>query len=615
MPLSFIKYFSAIVPRLVIPVVTALVLVGCSAADPETPETGGGRGHAYIHVRVNMPEASVARQKDATTRAGSEFFGNFDNEEDKWGIEGENMESLRVIVINGDGFVEHNNHYDLTNAIEAGEYEYRVVSPDTKTILLFANEEGYSIDNSGMEIAGGVESLPLYFESLRPGAKVNVENLKKLTIALEHNSIGGRGLSFKTPLPISAIYTEEIAADQEVVERDYVIHRAAVKYSFRIVNRSKFNHTLEKIRIDRIADREFMLPDADWEKGSDDRWQMTDYRTPKTAREQEYVYTLASPLNLPTQMTVAVEAVPAFYVPEGLKGDAPQRVTISLDGQDLDVWKNLLWLMPGETQASPRPMVDLPRNSHVVVNITIEEDGKLSLIADVQPYTGVKLDPWYGLDRDKDGNIIIKRYEDGTYDVIDSKGDVLTRDPDGDLLIQYFEDKSILCKEVVLKDYIHGSNEVDYEYIFEKDRPGGNMVIIREKTTGGTYHGDDVPEHKHGPDDRPLFVLDKNGAFYRVVYDEKGRASLTTKDIKGDEIVQANGFQFRQDSTMKDYLGTYIVRVYNAAKGEYEEELRWYEDGSTRDWPDSESQSEQSARRRKLRSMARPSVMKRISYR
>lgn len=609
----FIPNLSNIALRAVAALIAVLALAGCSAVDTESPEIGGSRGHAYIHVRINMPETAVSRQMDAATRAGNEFFGNFDNEDDKWGTEGENMESLRVIVISGDGVVEHNNHYDLTNATEAGEYEYRVASPDTKTILLFANEEGYSIDSNGMEIAGGVESLSLYFDALRPGAKVNVENLKKATIALEHNSIGGKGLSFKTPLPISAIYTEEIADDQEVVERDYVIHRAAVKYSFRIVNRSKFNHTLEKIRIDRIADREYMLPDADWEKGSDDRWQMTDYRTPSTAREQEYVYTLATPLSLPTEMTEAVEAVPAFYVPEGLKGNSPQRVSISLDGQDLDVWKNLLWLMPGETQASARPMVDLPRNSHVVVNITIGEDGKLNCIADVQPYTGVKLDPWYGLDRDEDGNIIIKRYEDGTYDVIDADGDVLKRDPDGDLLIQYFEDKSILCKEVVLKDYIHGSDEVDYEYVFEKDRPGGNMVIIREKTTGGTYHGDNVPEHKHGMDDRPLFVLDKSGVFYRVLYDENGKASLTTKDIKGDEIVQANGFQFRQDSTMKDYLGTYIVRVYNADTDEYEEELRWYEDGSTREWPEEKSEDGQSARRRKLRSMARPSVMKKIS--
>ena len=54
-------------------------------------------------------------------------------------------------------------------------------------------------------------------------------------------------------------------------------------------------------------------------------------------------------------------------------------------------------------------MTDLPRNTHVVVNVKISHDYSLIVTVNEQPYSYVELDPEFGLDRDENGNIIIKK--------------------------------------------------------------------------------------------------------------------------------------------------------------------------------------------------------------
>lgn len=572
---------------------TLALTAGCDSIDDGVEPGTRSEGVMVLRVgfagEVDSPSASVTRAP------GDSWFDNFDNEADKWGVTGENMESLRVIVIDGAGVVEHNNLYELSNATQAGEYKYPVKAADTKTILLFANEGQFSMDTPGMEIAGGVESLPLYFESLKPGSRADVEKLRKATLSLKYNSPAENGSTLRTPLPISAVYTEQIPAGAQTVEKEYVMHRAAVKYSVRIINRSQFPHTLEKLRLDRVADREFLFPDADWETNALGHMVIKDYRTPDHTQERVYENTLTEPLVLPAGMEKGVEAITSFYVPEGFKGDQPQRMSITLDGTDLDIWRDLKWIMPGESEAQARPMCDLPRNTHVVVNITISDTNRIDMVADVQPYSGVVLKPWFGLDRDEFGHIIVKRYEDGTYDTLDDDGKTVKRDQDGDEILRFFEDGTLHCITRVYKDYIHDESEVDYEYEFEKDAPGGNMIIIRQKTKGGEAHDDWMASHEHGMDDRPVFVLDKKGDFHRVIYKDDGSRELSRVDIHGDSIVQVNGFQFRDMENMKGLMGTYIVRLANGT-----DQLRdYYDNCNNIPWPAAGTVSEIIAKMRR----------------
>ena len=175
-------------------------------------------------------------------------------------------------------------------------------------------------------------------------------------------------------------------------------------------------------------------------------------------------------------------------------------------------------------------------------------------------------------------NVIVKRYPDGTYDVVDN-GEIVKKDIDGDIVLKTFSDGSLYCCEKVFKDYIHDVNEVDYIYYFEKDYNGGNMIILREKSTGGTYHGDSLPEHDHDFTDRALFVLDKKGDFEYITYGEDGTPKYQTTDRFGDKIIQVNGYQFRNQGDMRKYIGSYVV-----LKSDGTEELRYYKDGSVLDW-------------------------------
>lgn len=557
------------------------VMLSAGGCADDVRRPGSEDGYARMVMSVYIPSASVGAEPSHAPAALGSGFENFDNEQDKWGRQGENIETLRIIILDGDGNVEHNNLYSgLADATKAGEYEYRVRDKDRKTVILLANEGYYLLDEQGMEIAGGTTSLSRYLDGFPVNSHIDVKTLESLTIALKHNSPDDKGLSLKKPLPISAIYTEYVSAtaEDDHIERSYVMHRAAVKYSFRIINKSEFNHTLEGIRINRIADREFIFPNATYTVNDLGHQVIESYSTPATASEQVYEnhdFTLS----LEKNMTQAIEVMEPIYVPEGLDADTPQQLSIALDGAPLQIWRDLKWVMPGEDEDAARPMVDLPRNTHVVVNITINDDNSIDLTADVQPYAGVDLRPSFGLDRDPDGNIIVERYPDGTYDIMDD-GERVTKDKDGDVVKYKFADGSLYCVETVYKDYIHDTSEVDYVFHFEKDYSGGNMIIIREKSLGGTYHGDTMPEHQHDVDDRAVFVLDKAGNFKYVTYDEDERPEYHDRDMFGDEIIQANGFQFRNVDEMSKYIGSYVVRRTDNG----EEELRYYLDGRTLSW-------------------------------
>lgn len=208
--------------------------------------------------------------------------------------------------------------------------------------------------------------------------------------------------------------------------------------------------------------------------------------------------------------------------------------------------------------------LDIWRNNIYRFTIT-EMTTTLSCVLDVQPYADCVVDPLFGLDRDDSGNIIINRYPDGTVDVLDN-GEKLRKDRDGDIILRYFKDGSVQCIEYIYKDYIHGTAEKDYSYTFEKDAPGGNMVVFRETTTGVI---EDLENHDHDMNDRPLFVIDKNGKYWQVIYDSDGVASLSDTDIHGDLIIQANGYQFKDDESMHAFMGTYIVQLSDGS-----EELR-----------------------------------------
>ncbi len=590
------------------------MFTACSSDEaPVVP--AGDNTYSNLVLRVSLPGTA---QTDALTRADD--FDVFVNERDKWGIAGENIESLRVMILDSKGNVEVNAYYpELTDATQAGKYEYRVLNHDTKTIILLANEEGYTITTPD----GQKQSAFAYFDALHVNSFVDMTDLQAITLSLADNAdtADSHGQSLRKPLPISAIHTERIDTDEEneYVEREYVMHRAAVKYSFRVINNSVYDHTLEGIRINRVADREFLFPNAKYTTNDMGHQVIESYQTPDGTVDGEYSYEGFS-VKLDKQMSqkgMKAREVACIYVPEGKTIDELYKVSITLNGAPLDMWGELKWRMPGQadSEATNKPMTDLPRNTHVVVNITIKDDNTMDFIAVVQPYSSVELKPFFGLERDQNGNVIVNRYPDGTFDVI-VNGDIVRQDVDGDNIMKWFKDGSVYCYEEVLKDYIHDDHEVDYTYYFEKDRPTtvaengdtirGSMIIIREKSTGGTYHGESLPDHEHDNTDRALYILTKDGDFDYINYNEGGRYQRT--DMFGDTILQVNGYQFRNEGAMRKYIGTYVVK----RKDNGQEELRHFQTGAPVDWDTGLGEPSTPAPRRVLGRQHRKSILHRM---
>lgn len=594
------------------------LLAGCSSGLSD--ETTASGEYTLLVLSVNLGSADGGQMRH--TR--SEGFGNFNNEDDKWGVPGENMEELRILILDGGNNVEVNRPVTMSNVTQTEQYTFKVRKNDRKTVVLLANEGDYVLDGEGTE-----DGVPIrlrdYMNGIDRNDMILPADLEKLIVTLDANSSGseaGSHKSLKAPLLISAVYKDETVGEEKVTERSYDIHRAAVKYSFRVINQSLFPHTLEGIRIKRIADKEFLFPHATYTRNALGHTVIDAYSTPSTVNETEYAVTDMHVV-LPAAMTDGVQVLEPIYLPEGTSGNtAAQQVSITLDGAPLDIWRDLKWLMPGETEAVARPMVDLPRNSHVVVNVTIT-DHDIDFTADVQPYAEVRLTPDFGLGRDEDGNVIVTYYPDGSYDVyIDEK--LVHKDKDGDIELKKFEDGTLLYRSEVFRDYINEDNtNTDEKSYLEKDNTGGNMVILRQQSncadcgTGNNEQEEEAaltrPDHVHGKTDKPLFVMDKKGTFYKVTYDSEDKASLSTTDTDGARIVQANGFQFRGSESMKEYCGTYVVVTGKDADGFEIEELRHFQTGVALDWGDPTSPLSAGSSRKTVNTKAILQMMRRAN--
>ena len=128
--------------------------------------------------------------------------------------------------------------------------------------------------------------------------------------------------------------------------------------------------------------------------------------------------------------------------------------------------------------------------------------------------------------------------------------------------------------ERIYRDWIHGDDEQDSEYYFEKDEKfirtfKGHSAA---KSVHNTNVDDDRIVHKspsdhpkdHPVSERPLFVK-LTAAFHKrngytdntpvgchmmVTFDANGVATFSRLDAAGDSIVQANGYQFKGEESM-----------------------------------------------------------------
>lgn len=551
-------------------ITAALCIIACGCVRDDMPYDEAADAQATLILNIGLNGTTLHQPREARRISSGDYNGAED---------GELMHTLRVIIADSGGTVEHNLLFgSLDDAAAYTTDRVIVKANDRKTIYIVANEEAVIPE-------GTYSSATEMLDALRPGSKVSEEDMAATVILADrHKPLWDD--PDKRLLPITAIEHVDIGGDEEYVKTLW-IHRAAVKYTFLVSNLTDRAVRLDSVMILGATDREFLFPAADGYTAVDitsNNWRPLSYRTPPATGFRPVAH--AAPLSIgPGESEVRLPR--SFYFTEGMvlrgifnQGDETvedvYKVAAVVNGVRTP-WRNLEWFYP-ESPTELRDMTDLPRNTHVVVQLNILPHG-VSFSACVQPYAACSLDPFFGLDRDIDGNIIRRREDDGTfwadnprYGINGDTRKTIWKDAYGDEIRKKFSDGSFLCTERMYRDWIHDDSESDHEYTFEKDLASGNMVIIRQKSSSDKITDLFDTAHDHDMSDRPLFIkLSESfrdmkgwdipvGTHMMVTYAPDGTPSYSRVDMDGDTILQANGYQFRDSQEMAPWRDTYLVK-------------------------------------------------------
>lgn len=174
-------------------------------------------------------------------------------------IYSELMHTLRIIIFNEDGNVEHNRLYTFDEGLfESENHNFLVKANQTKTIYLLANCESFAVKEEDNPTISKLDELELNAETgiLQDQGTKAEESENKIKV-----------------LPATAKYSIQVE-DESKTETLYVVH-AANKISFEFDNQSGEDITISEWRLASIAQRSYLVPHITGEDDStpeEDRW-------------------------------------------------------------------------------------------------------------------------------------------------------------------------------------------------------------------------------------------------------------------------------------------------------------------------------------------------------
>lgn len=361
---------------LVVSAILSNIWQGCSNQDADMPDA---ERMALLSLRLNLNETASADGHNLPTRVGEEY------EPDKLPLnDNEKMNSVRIIIADENGVVEHNRLIRLDNPDVATQEEKFSVRPNsTKQVILIANEDGATISLPGSHAFSATSYFSKFSGSA--GTYINMEEIRNLLFESNANTSTINDGCIKTPLVMSALHTVYIGGPDKNYSKTLTIHRAAVKYTYRITNNDQNHpHTIDWIKISEVASLQYLFPNADFTDESQYFW--NSYETPSDANRKQYSYD--TPVVIPAKGTV--EIGPLYFV-EGhpLSDGDCYKTSFSFDGNPT-VWCPLEWSIP-QTPETTYPMTDLPRNTHVIVNVAISYN-EFSINYTVCPWNDFSID-------------------------------------------------------------------------------------------------------------------------------------------------------------------------------------------------------------------------------
>lgn len=369
-------------------ILSCILFSGC-VYDAPPQSDGGGKGSVYLKLNIttlDTKEGSRATDDNNYFQQPAFIF--------------ETVKTMRVIIIRPNGEMEYNRMLELGSdgkPINDSE-RFQVLGGEKKRIYLIVNEASidYNFD----------------IDNLKPGNVFPEKDIAGIQIArnagaplYDNRGDGKTG----TYIPMSEVFEVQVQpADPESTEdvyqtADLFVTRAAVKFSFNIKTSSSYTGSglyVTGLRVNGISDREFFIPcntvynPAKYEPSNEPlggRF-ITSYTVPANAESGSYLFPIseAADIDWSVGQGMNIHYEPPIYLPES---DPKNSYSVGVLLSDSESPNNI-WL---EAKLLDN-LSSLPRNTHVIVNITINSDSDLQWEVKVVPYAEVKLDPIFGLD-------------------------------------------------------------------------------------------------------------------------------------------------------------------------------------------------------------------------
>lgn len=297
----------------------------------------------------------------------------------------EKMRSLRVIIVDTNmDTVAHNELHPFDDpGLGASDLRFKLEFSTQYKIFLIANEAGLPDD---------VVNL---LKVTAAKGKGNVINSLKNCVLTGTKLIDNMGIEDHKPIPMSEIYdlltvdAPSLVSENVKVEmkRRYFITRAASKFSFRFLKKEGYtagdnNLAIQSIKIYGLGDKEFLFPTSttyepakDVSSASQGR-EITEFSVPSGAVANEFTFTPPSPISIKDVTASGTLYSPLYYFSES-KGNALGKLSCSIS------YDGINYLPAQELPNLPHA---LPRNTHVIVQVTLGNDGALLYEVQVLPW-------------------------------------------------------------------------------------------------------------------------------------------------------------------------------------------------------------------------------------
>ncbi len=315
-----------------------------------------------------------------------------------------------------------NSYYENPTLAEEKMQSLRVIIVDPKKDEIIHNELESFVNSPGLRISGlrfqidfetDYKVFLIANEVGLPDAVVNLledpkaegdKTLVDVLSAIQLSGMAGGPVLIDNyendphkPIPMSEIYDVSAVAfpntNLETVKvelkKSFFVTRAASKFSFRFLKKEGYveednNLEIKSIKVFGLGDKEFLFPTStvynpakDTESAASGR-EITKFGVPSDAAAEEFIFDLGEfPIKI-KDVTATIHPLysPLYYFGESL-GDANRKLfcSISYDGVNY---------LPA--QELPNLPYALPRNTHVIVQVTLGNDGALLYEVEVLPW-------------------------------------------------------------------------------------------------------------------------------------------------------------------------------------------------------------------------------------